>query len=82
MADQTNSPFSHVREFAEAIAMLNTATTQQITNVLQVAALAMQLQKMNDMDMSQAIIESKMAQQLNTQERVRRMFPTTNEAQK
>lgn len=62
--------------------MLNTATTQQITNVLQVAALAMQLQKMNDMDMSQAIIESKMAQQITTQERVRRMFPNTTEGHK
>jgi hypothetical protein len=75
MAKETDL-FANVQKFAEAIAMLNTTTMQQISNILQVAALAAHIQKIGDLDMSQALIESKLAQQLNTQDRMRRNLIT------
>lgn len=47
--------------FVETLANLNAVANQQTMQVLQIAALAMQLKGMNDLDVSQAVIESKMA---------------------
>lgn len=48
-------------EFVKTLANLNAVANQQTMQVLQVAALAMQLKGMNDIDPTQALFESKMA---------------------
>jgi hypothetical protein len=52
-------------QFVELLAQLNAVSNQQTMQVLQVASLAMQLKGMSEMDMTQAVIESKMASLLN-----------------
>lgn len=49
------------KDFVETLANLNAVANQQTMQVLQVAALAMQLKGMNDLDPTQALLESKIA---------------------
>jgi hypothetical protein len=52
--------------FVETLANLNAVANQQTMQVLQIAALAMQLKNLGELDPTQAVLESKMASLLNT----------------
>ena len=82
MAKGSKDIVASAQKFAEALATLNAVSNQQAMQVLQIATLAMQIKSMGETDLSQAIIESKMAQQLNMQERVRRTLANPTEAPK
>jgi hypothetical protein len=52
---------SDTDKFVRDLMALNAVANQQATQVLQLAALAMQLKGMNDLDPTQAVLESKLA---------------------
>lgn len=82
MADEINDIMDSAAKFAAALAALNATANQQALQILQMAVTAVSAKSLNETDVSQAIVESKLAQQLNTQERVRRMFAPPTEEKK
>jgi hypothetical protein len=73
---------SSAAKFAEALAVLNAAANQQAMQILQLASLGVQVKSLGETDMTQAIIESKMASQLTQQERMRRVLSATSQETK
>ena len=67
-----DTPFADVQKFCEALAQMNAVSNQHTLQIIQMVTLATQVKSLTELDISQAVIESKMAQQLNTTERIRR----------
>ena len=59
---------------------LNAAQNQQMFQILSMVALAVQIKNLSETDMSQAVIESKMASLLNQQKAFGFRVPTTTPA--
>lgn len=60
--------------FLKRLAELNAIQSQQMASILSMVALAVQIKNLSETDMSQAVIESKMAALLDSSQKLRNII--------